>query len=59
MQDEYRDVIDSLNQAIDAENAYKVSACLKNTVSDIKDLKKKIYYLIKTASVCWIQQQKL
>ena len=38
MQDEYRDIIDSLNQAIGDENAYNVSAGLKDTVSDIKKL---------------------
>ena len=47
MQDEQRDVINSLNQAIDAENADNVSAGLKNTVSDINDLKKKIITWLK------------
>ena len=48
MQDEYHDLIDSLNQAIDAENTYNVSTGLKNTVSEIKDLKKKI--------ITWLKQ---
>ena len=54
MQDAYRDVIVSLGQAIDAENAYNLSAGLKKLDFGYKIFEDKIYYLVKTAPVCWI-----
>ena len=47
MQEANRDVIVFLNPAIDAENAYNLNACLKNSNSDIQDLRKKFITWLK------------
>ena len=47
MQEAYHDVIGSLNEVIDAKNAYNLSAGLKNSISDKKDLKKIIITWLK------------
>ena len=41
MRQEYNDIISALDQAIAAENAFNTSMGLKDTISDIKNSKKK------------------